>query len=83
VLYPASFTVEEMDLCFRAFLTSILCPTCSMPELIHHGAKKGRKGMSIGGTKVRVVCRACGGSQRDTKFVDFVLAHPPQPNTTE
>jgi hypothetical protein len=116
VLYPATFTVEKMNLCFRAFLTSVvLCPSCSLPELINlvepHRAsspprvgdesplsaslaseepkRKGRKGMkgSGGGTKVSVRCQGCGWNEplersmrrvKNTKFVDYVLAHPPQ-----
>lgn len=132
-LYPATFTLDKINLCFRAFLTSfIMCPSCALPELIDivadpskpasprgqeallgapapsssssssppssssasAGLAKAKKTRAAAGKKtvatksVTVRCQSCGWNEslekslrrvkKNVKFVDYVLAHPPQ-----
>ncbi|ELR17716.1 uncharacterized protein ACA1_065030 [Acanthamoeba castellanii str. Neff] len=125
-LYPATFTLDKINLCFRAFLTSfVMCPSCALPELIDivadpskpasprgqeallgassssssppssasanpAKAKKTRAGAGkkVATKSVTVRCQSCGWNEplekslrrvkKNVKFVDYVLAHPPQ-----
>jgi hypothetical protein len=132
-LYPATFTLDKINLCFHAFLTSfVMCPACSRPELINvvsepkpasprdqaaspsssppssspsssppkdasmpappkkkasSSKKAAARAASQGSGRVSVRCQACGWNDslrkslqrvKNAKFVDYVLAHPPQ-----
>jgi hypothetical protein len=124
-LYPATFTLDKINLCFRAFLTSfVMCPSCALPELIDivadpskpasprgqeallgasassssppsasAGPAKAKKtragaGKKVATKSVTVRCQSCGWNEplekslrrvkKNVKFVDYVLAHPPQ-----